>query len=313
MGGEQVKEDDREPDNSIGRRAFFKSMLGIKVAEQSAATPAAAAKPSAPIFFWADLKTGQIGFPTGFALGAGLPGSIMKLIAASALVETSAINPNHTVECMGHITKNHQIYHCLHPHGQVDLTHAIAKSCNVFFITACEKLTAKTFLDFAQKFGLDKAVAGRASGPFPIEPRLPSYMYALGLAADLRPNALQLLRLAALVGTAGDAPFLHSAEDTADGERFHVELKEGTWRRLQQGMELAVREGTAQKLDPENQMHIAAKTGTTPEGIKFQSWIIGYFPTDNPKHAFALNSLAGNSQEAAVPQAHKFLFATTWP
>jgi cell division protein FtsI/penicillin-binding protein 2 len=79
-------------------------------------------------------------------------------------------------------------------------------------------------------------------------------------------------------------------------------------------MELCLREGgTAAKLDPENKMHIAAKTGTSPDGNKFQSWIIGYFPTDNPKHAFCLNSLAGNSQEAAVPQAHKFLFATTWP
>ena len=202
----------------------------------------------------------------------------------------------------------------MHPHGHVDLTHAIAKSCNVFFITACEKLTSKTFLEYAQKFGLDLPVAGRPSGPFPVEGHAPSFMYALGLVPDCKPNALQLLRLAAIVATTGDVPYLHSAEEAAEGDRFRLQLKESTWHRLQQGMELCLREGgTAAKLDPENKMHIAAKTGTSPDGNKFQSWIIGYFPTDNPKHAFCLNSLAGNSQEAAVPQAHKFLFATTWP
>ena len=87
---------DQEPDNSIGRRGFLKSILGLKVAEKSVAP--VQAKPSAPIFFWADLKTGQVGFPTGFALGSGMPGSVMKLVAVAALNENGLINPNHTVE-----------------------------------------------------------------------------------------------------------------------------------------------------------------------------------------------------------------------
>jgi cell division protein FtsI/penicillin-binding protein 2 len=82
---------------------------------------------------------------------------------------------------------------------------------------------------------------------------------------------------------------------------------------LQQGMQLAVRLGTAKQLDVENRMRIAAKTGTTPHGKTFQSWITGYFPYDKPRHAFVLRSSVGTSQDQAVPLAHKFLFATQWP
>jgi len=312
MGSGDKEPGDQEPDNSIGRRRFLKSILGLKVAEKAIAP--ATAKPAAPKFFWADLKTGQVGFPTGLALGSGMPGSVMKLVAAAALAECGLVNPNHTIDCMGHITRNHETFHCQHPHGHVDLTHAIAKSCSVFFVTACEKLTSKTFLEYAQKFGLDAAVAGRPSGPFPEQAHMPSYVYALGLSPDMQPNALQLLRLAAIVATTGDVPYLHSAEEAAEGDRFSLQLKEATWHRLQQGMQLCCNDGgTAAMLDPEHKMHIAAKTGTVPDGNKFQSWIVGYFPYDNPKHAFCLNSLLGTSHEAAVPQAHKFLFATTWP
>jgi cell division protein FtsI/penicillin-binding protein 2 len=268
---------------------------------------------SAPVFIWTDLKTGQVGFPSGLNLGSGMPGSTMKLVAAAALHEEALLSPNQIYECPGHITLHKETFNCLHAHGRVNLTHAIAKSCNVFFVLASEKLHTSIFLDYARKFGLDQSVAGRHSGAFPSKANGPSYRYVLGLAEDMQPNALQILRMSAIIATKGDAPFLHSAEDSAEGERFHLQLSDGTWHRLQQGMELACTEGTAQKLDPENKLHVAAKTGTAPRGKKFSSWITGYFPTDAPKHAFVLNSTAGTSQEAAVPQVHKFLFATTWP
>jgi cell division protein FtsI/penicillin-binding protein 2 len=265
------------------------------------------------VFIWADLKNGNVGFPTGLNLGGGMPGSTMKLVAAAALHEEALISPNQIYECSGHITLHNETFNCLHAHGRVNLTHAIAKSCNVFFVQASEKLHTTKFLEYAQKFGLDQSVAGRKSGSFPAKANGPSYRYVLGLAEDMQPNALQILRMSTIVATMGDVPFLHSAEDSADGNKFRLELSEGTWHRLQQGMQLACTEGTAQKLDPENKLHIAAKTGTAPRGTKFSSWITGYFPISEPKHAFVLNTTAGTSQEAAVPQAHKFLFATTWP
>lgn len=303
--------------NSIGRRRFLKSIFGLgamldeSVDAKSSSTQATRHHP--PVFIWADLKNGNVGFPTGLSLGGGMPGSTMKLVAAAALHEENLINPNEIFECSGQITLHKEKFTCLHAHGRVNLTHAIAKSCNGYFARASDKLPLSTFLDYARKFGLDQVAAGRKCGPFPAKPSGPSYRYVLGLAEDMKPNALQILRLSAIIATAGDAPFLHSAEDMTGGDRFKLHLSEGTWHRLQQGMELACTEGTAEKLDPENKLHLAAKTGTAPQDKSFISWITGYFPIENPKHAFVLNSWAGNSQQAAVPQAHKFLFATTWP
>ena len=298
--------------NSIGRRGFLKSIFGLPAIAAQPEAPGVVPR-TAPVFIWADLKTGQVGFPTGVSLGSGMPGSLMKIIASAALHEEGLLSPNQIYECPGHITIHGQTFNCLHAHGRVNLTHAIAKSCNVFFIKASEKLNTAVFLEYAKKFGLDQQVAGKNSGSFPAVGHGPSYNYVLGLAPDMLPNALQILRMAALVATQGHVPFLHSAEETGDGSPFELHLSEGTWHRLRQGMELACTEGTAMKLDPQHKMHIAAKTGTAPQGKSFSSWITGYFPADDPKHAFVLNSQAGTSQDAAVPKAHELLFATTWP
>jgi cell division protein FtsI/penicillin-binding protein 2 len=82
---------------------------------------------------------------------------------------------------------------------------------------------------------------------------------------------------------------------------------------LQQGMRICGREGTAKSLDIEDKLKGAFKTGTSPHGKAWQSWIVGYFPYHQPRYAFALRSSAGTSIEAAVPEAHKFLLAHEWP
>src|SRR5205823_10277069 len=110
--------------------------------------------------------------------------------------------------------------------------------------------------------------------------------YALGLAEDLQLNALQILQLAALVAKRGELVKLHSQEEEGGPVvPLKRELSAATWDVLQQGMQLACSVGTAKQLDPENKLRIAAKTGTTPHGNSFQSWVTGYFPFDKPRHA----------------------------
>ncbi len=276
----------------------------------------AAAKPSAGrvIFFWSDLKTGQVGFPTGFMVDAGLPGSVMKIVAAAALLEEKMINPNDTIDCMGHATIQGRKINCLKAHGKVDIVQAIGQSCNVYFATTTRKMSQTLFLEYARKFALDAPVGSVKSGLFPKPEKSSSWPLVLGLSQQLHPNGLQLMRLSALVASRGDVPFLHSAEENASGKpRLKLEFSDLTWGRLQQGMELAVREGTAHKLDPGHKLHVAAKTGTAPSGNKFQSWVTGYFPSEAPRYAFCLGTTSGTSSEVAVPRAKEFLFANEWP
>jgi len=297
----------------LGRRRFLKSIFGLGTAVQ-AVEAKGPVKPS-KTFVWADLRTGQVGFPTGLSMASAPPGSLMKLVAAAALCEEGLINPNETQDCMGHVTLHHQQFNCQFAHGRVNLVEAIGKSCNVFFVKSAQRLSSQMFLKYAARFGLNSSVAGRASGAFPSEGTEPSFMYVLGLSANFVPTPLQILRMAAYIGNRGTVPLLHSAEEPpAPGQTEPVlTLSDGTWSRLSEGMELACRQGTCRKLDINNEKHIAAKTGTSVHGKKFQSWIAGFFPYEKPNYAFCLMAQSGTSQETAVPMAHEMLFSTTWP
>lgn len=66
---------------------------------------------------------------------------------------------------------------------------------------------------------------------------------------------------------------------------------------IHQGMRLAVTSGTALSLNVPY-VQIAAKTGTAQVGLaknKVNSWVVGFFPYENPKYAFAIMMEAGPS------------------
>lgn len=301
--------------NCIGRRGFLRSLFGVGTVVENNAL-AANAKPVGR-FFWADLRTGQVGFPSGFNIGNAQPGSLMKLVAAAALLEEALITPNETVECKGTTVIDKEKIVCQGAHGQVNVAHALAKSCNVYFAEMSKRLHAAVFLDYGRRFGLNKDVAKLPSGPFPLKPsHSESLHYVLGSTDDLRPQAIQILRMTALIANRGHIVHLHSADDPdPNAPPFELHLKDETWTQLQRGMEFAVSEGTCKKLDPEKKMHICAKTGTVKHGAKFQSWVTGYFKAEaeKPIYAFCVLSPSGISVDAAVPVAHDFLHATTWP
>lgn len=301
----------KESVNCIGRRGFIRSLFGLTSAVEVKAK-------ALPVqlegqWFWSNIRTGQIGFPTGLTLRQNRPGSIMKIIATAAFSEEKLVSPNETVACSGSLSlKQHKVF-CQVPHGRVNLDHALGKSCNVFFATMSARLHGHIFGRYAEGFGLNTAVAKRRSGTFPTRFSDESISYVLGLSEDLKPHALQLMRISALVATKGRVPYMHSAEDPdIDYAPFELVLSAFTWGQIASGMRLCVRDGTARNLDPENRLQVAAKTGTAQHGNQFQSWITGYFPSEDPKHTFCIWSPSGTSQDAAVPYARKVLLSTDW-
>ncbi len=319
-----AKEKSSEQPENPERRRFLKSMFGLGSAFEVAQTePAEAAGPSANVvpsgglFFWGDLKNGNVGFPSGLKVPHTRPGSVMKLVTAACLLEEGLFNPNETEECRGSVTVGPDTFHCGDAHGVLTIEQAIARSCNVFFARAMKKTGPAAIIEYARKFGFDTPVTGFKCGAFPDKPKFTAAMYALGLADDLQPNALQLLRLAAIFANDGDVPALKNAGmwDSNDHsvKPFSVKLKESTLRHIKDGMVLACQIGTAAALDPEHKLKIAAKTGTVARGKKFESWITGFFPYDNPKHAFCLYAPVGTSHDSAVPQANKKLLSVEWP
>ena len=308
-----AEQEDKAQD--VGRRQFLRSIFGLgTVAEAESEAPAAAATSAGSKFFWTNLRNGQIGCPTGHDVPMGMPGSIMKLVSAAALIDTKILLPDEKFECRGSYKLHNETFKCQFPHGVIDMVHAIGLSCNIYFAHAAQKMSARTLLEYAEKFGLKQPVADFGAGKFPAEVLgSSSEIFVLGLAESMQPNAVQILRIAAIIANEGKVPYMHSAENpNPDGKLFELELSKTCWQVLKQGMQLASRQGTGKKLDPENKMKLAIKTGTTPRGTKFQSWICGYFPWDAPRYAFVLRAPSGTSQDEAVPQAHKFLFAAEW-
>ncbi len=319
-----AKEKSAEQPENPDRRRFLKSMFGLGGAFEAAqgepaeaAGPSESRVPSGGLFFWGDLKNGNVGFPSGLKVPHTRPGSVMKLVTAACLLEEGLFNPNETAECRGTVAIGNDSFHCGEAHGIVDIEQAIAKSCNVFFAKSTKKTGPAAIIEYARKFGFDIPVAGFKCGAFPTKAKYPAAIYALGLADDLQPNALQLLRLAAIFANHGNVPALKNAGmlDADDGsvKPFTVELKEKTFEHIRNGMVMACQIGTAAAIDPEHKMKIAAKTGTVARGKKFESWITGYFPFDNPKHAFCLYAPVGTGHDSAVPQAREKLHSVTWP
>ena len=88
-------------------------------------------------------------------------------------------------------------------------------------------------------------------------------------------------------------------------------IPEEYFKIVKEGMRMAVTEGTAQSLSYPD-IKIAAKTGTAEVGGKknfSHSWIIGFYPYENPKYAFAAvleKGPAGNT--IGAPYAMKQFF-----
>ena len=95
------------------------------------------------------------------ALESYAVGSVFKPVLAAAALE-QGILPEY--KCTGAVVVDGQIFRCAGgvPHGTVDMTAALEKSCNGYFIRLGQQLGAETFLQMSRQlgFGQEVPVAG---------------------------------------------------------------------------------------------------------------------------------------------------------
>lgn len=90
-----------------------------------------------------------------------MPGSVFKLITASAGLDSGIMNTNQTFYCGGSLTVNEgselweHTYRCANGevHYEQDMAGALNHSCNLWFIQAAETLKPQIFYDYIQAFG----------------------------------------------------------------------------------------------------------------------------------------------------------------
>ena len=72
--------------------------------------------------------------------GLYAPGSTVKLFVALAALQLGVIDKNDTIYCPGHIYVGDHKFHCMHAHGNINVSRAIIESCDVFFYEVGKKI-----------------------------------------------------------------------------------------------------------------------------------------------------------------------------
>jgi penicillin-binding protein 2 len=288
--------------------------------------------------------------------GRYAPGSTFKLVVAAAALEEGVAQPSTEMSCSGSVRMYGNVFHCAKAggHGRINLVDAIAQSCNSYFFQLGAKLQIETIARYGRLFGLGSPTGvdlpHEVSGLIPDpewkksvrnEPWYAGETISVAVGqGSVLVTSLQMARLAATVGTSGDIHrpklFLRTLPVGAAPESFadaalqepvrHVNLRESTWRALQEGMFRAVQaNGTAGRARLDG-IQVAGKTGTAqvasrqrisasrdesrPEHLRNHAWFVGFAPKVNPEIAIAvLVEHGGGGGAAAAPIAQKIFQA----
>lgn len=261
------------------------------------------------------------------------PGSTIKpIIAAGALAE-GVITPEKNIFSSGSIAipnpfqkGKETVFKDWKAHGWVDVRRALAFSSDVYFYEVGggfqnqPGLGIKRIENYAKKFGFDEETGidlpGEGLGVIPSpevkkieEPNDPiwrigdTYHTAIGQGL-FRVTPIRMAVFASAIANYGKLLkphiFLKDESGGAENPDAYVLRETGISRDIFQiiheGMRRTVLEGTATALDIPG-VEIAAKSGTAQLGVsnsKVNSWIIGFFPYEKPKYAFAVVLEKGN-------------------
>ncbi|TSC85687.1 MAG: hypothetical protein G01um10148_1073 [Parcubacteria group bacterium Gr01-1014_8] len=275
---------------------------------------------------------------------AGLytPGSIVKPILAAGALQEKLIDPEKEILSTGQLVvpnpydaSDPTIYRDWKAHGYVDMRRAIAVSSDVYFYTigggfGDQKGLGIALIDtYARAFGLGAATGipliGEAAGVIPTpewkkeifgehDPwRLgDTYITAIG-QFGFQITPIQAVRYTAAIANGGN---LVTPKVVMGGkvESSSVGISDDKLGIIREGMRAAVSSDaesrTARALDMPG-FAISGKTGTAEVGERNQfmnSWSIGYWPSDNPRFAFAtvLERAPAGTLSGAAPGMRPF-------
>ena len=106
---------------------------------------------------WASLNTDPLRPLQNRAIqGRYSPGSIFKIVVATAALEEGIVDPDYHVNCPGGATffGRYFLCHLKGGHGSVDMRTALEKSCNVYFYTLGNMLGVDRIHKWAEKLGV---------------------------------------------------------------------------------------------------------------------------------------------------------------
>jgi len=245
-------------------------------------------------------------------MGVYPPGSIFKIITSMAALESKSIRPDSGFVCVGKFKVGQDEFDCWNKdgHGYVDLTKAIAWSCNVYFYNAGLLTGADKISEYANLFGLGKKTGielfGEAGGFVPSKEWKRSEKKEVWYPGDtanlsigqgyLLVTPLQIARLVAIIANSGNLVEPHILKNiggagAANFKTENLRVSKEDIEAVRRGMRQAVEDpdGTGNRANS-NAVSISAKSGTVQigPGIAPHAWFVGFAPTLNPKICFVV-------------------------
>lgn len=265
-----------------------------------------------------ELQSGQIVFahhPVVLAEHAMPPGSVMKLVAALALLEAGREEASYT--CRGQHQDRFGVERpCWNRegHGEVRLRTALGLSCNAWFYEQAPHIRWERYRALALELGIgapwprDQPLKVVDELPLEVAPAdLPDVV--VGDHPSVRVTPLSLLRAVSVIATRG---LLIEPRFQGPSQRTLSSLDRGALELLALGMEEATQSGTLLGALP---TEVAAKTGTAPRpgGLGTRGFVVGYFPIGRPRYAFVVVKDRGRGAKDAAPFARAMVAAEARP
>ena len=260
--------------------------------------------------------------------GLYTPGSIVKPFFALGALAEEIISPYKEILSTGSISipnpyfpDQPSVFRDWKAHGWTDMSEAIAVSSDVYFYSigggfeGQKGLGISNLEKYARMFGLGEETGvdlpdekfGTIPSPewklktFAGDPWRVGDTYNTAIGQyGFQVTLLEMARAVSAIGNRGILVTPHFVlEDKVMEEKISkINLSSEYYNEVYLGMREAVEYGTAIALNVPY-VEVAAKTGTAQVGTaknKVNSWIIGFFPYENPRYAFTVMMESGPSQ-----------------
>ena len=248
------------------------------------------------------------------------PGSIIKpFLGYGALVE-EIISPFKLILSNGSISipnpyfpEKRSVFKDHGSFGYVDMKKAIAVSSDVYFYEIGGGFESQKGLGivnidkYSKIFGIgDKTginINGEKGGTIPTpEWKAKTFKGDMWRVGDtyntsigqygFQVTPIQMVRAVAGIANMGTiySPHITFKDQSFEPQMTSIEINKDKMKVIHEGMRMAVTEGTCMALNLPS-VKVAAKSGTAQVGVgntNTNSWIIGFFPYENPRYSFAL-------------------------
>jgi penicillin-binding protein 2 len=238
------------------------------------------------------------------------PGSVFKIVMATAMLESKAIPANYTVNCPGYANFYGRTFHCDHAHGLVDLHKGIVASCDVYFYNVGKLLGIDRISHYATGLGLGRRTGidlpSEEPGLIPSEDwveRVYHHKWYPGstISVSIGQGAVmvtpvQLARMIAAVASGGTLIRPHLLKNANEPAPEVFPLSDDTVQQVTDGMWGVVNEpdGTTSGTVKLQNIDFSGKTGTAQtesfelqnkmgKHLKENGWFVGLAPRRNPE------------------------------